>query len=110
MFGNIGKLLGKLDPVSILDLAISQVPNGKGKQLADAALNTVKGGASPAGFMDALENGASLLEGIVPNAGERLNFLKDHAFWKELRKRSGSKEEIESYGTGLLKHLDLLKK
>ena len=110
MFEDIVKnFSGKLDPMGILGFAINYVPNGKGKELADQALKTVQGGATPASFMDAIENFTPMLEGIVPDAGKRIEYLKNHSLWKELRKRSGNKEEIVEWGEKLLNHLKFTK-
>jgi len=121
MFGDLLSSLGnKLNVENILQTAINFVPGGAGQGIADTALKFVSKGETASAFMDMLENmvetlpiksdmygRGSVMESMPKN--ERLNFLKNHAFWKELRKRSGDTKQIEQYGTQLLGHLKFLK-
>ena len=122
MFGDVLKSVGKnavggmmqgalknLNPMGLFNMALNYVPDGKGKELADNAFKTVQGGANPSTFMDSLENMGSMLNGIVPDADKRIEFLKDHPYWQELRKMGDNKQDIESWGGNLAKHLNIKK-
>jgi hypothetical protein len=111
MFGGLlKKIAGKLDPMGMLNLALNQVPNGKGKDLASKAFGIIQGGANPSSFMDAIENSESMLNGIIPNGDARIDYLKNHPFWKHLRSLGNNTSAIETWGQGFAEHMGVMKK